>query len=191
MAFVSVALLFGVFFACKPKQDSQPIKITQDIPDVQVVSSLSPVQKRMIQRRGYPDLFAVTFDHGNTNKEADFTQRRKTRRVDTWLYLGTINRMVVFDNGYFVEEENITGNIVINAKTHMKPSHFGTSLSKADIIGRYGQPHNEENLSIENRALSILTYIDETDKPKMNFGFVNNALIAVTIGFSFEEQRTL
>ncbi len=171
---VGLALLWGGVSACKAKSDT---------PDTMSVSVLSHVQERVIKRRGFPDLFAVTFDRG-------LAQRRGIRRVDTWVYLGSTNQRVVFDDGYFVEQEDMAGDVAVPAKTDLKPTHFGPGLSAQDITTRYGQPDDQELTTIEGQNLAILHYAAQGNKPKKTFGFVDNALVAVTIGFSFGGQRT-
>ena len=86
--------------------------------------------------------------------------------------------------------EDMAGDVAVQAKTDLKPTHFGPGLSEQDITARYGQPDDQELTSIEGQNLAILHYAARGNKPKKTFGFVDNALVAVTIGFSFEGQRT-
>jgi len=179
VVYAMAALLIAGVFACKPKQ---AIQTKVDAP-----SPLSGIQQDFIVRQGSPDLFAVTFDRDAIRPEWGQANGRQCRRVDTWVYLGESNRMVVFDDGYLLEEQDMKA-IKSKEKTDLKPSDFNDSLVKKDITDRFGSPDGQEFALIDGKNLTIMRYQANGGEPAKTFGFVGDDLVAVTIGFLFQSS---
>ena len=165
--FVTISLLLGLFCLAVTG-------CSQPEPVVPNVSSLSRIQQDYINRHGLPDLFAVNFDP------------ELGRRVDTWVYNGDDNRMLIFDDGFLMEEQIIEGKVADKTKTALQPADFNAKLLKHDITKLFGNPDTQEFTSIQGKQLAILRYAASGKEPVKSFGFVDNELVAVTIGFSFK-----
>ena len=136
---------------------------------------LSKLQNAFIIKHGSPDLFAVTFDG--------------PRRIDTWIYFGSPQRLVVFDDGLFIEERELSDSLANERRTDLKPEDFSPGLAKTGITERFGQPDDQEQTTIEGKHLTIMRYEPQGTEPLKSFGFIDDELIAVTVGFNFASSE--
>lgn len=189
IAILLAALICGGLFGCSRTEALDNSGAASGDVSEQVepnpLGELSRIQEAYLEKQGYPDLFAVNFESRPVKQTEAREQLNPTRRVDTWVYFGQPTRMVVFDDGFKVEDRDMDAGFKPKLKTGLKPTDFSSQLVQNDITTRYGNPDQQESASIEGKELTILTYQENAQEPTKTFGFVNNELVAVTIGFRF------
>ena len=178
IAILLAALICTGLFGCSQSQAVVPTENAS-------LTELSKVQSAYLERHGDPDLFAVNFEQRAANAVQGSEHLSAIRRVDTWLYFGEPTRMVVFDDGFLVEDRDMDAGFKPKLKTPLKPTDFSSKLVQQDITTRFGNPDNQETASIKGQDLTILPYQENAQEPTKTFGFINDELVAVTIGFRF------
>lgn len=144
---------------------------------------LSRSQKQFVSAYGHPQLFMLVFDHSGGKGTS------RPRRIESWIYLAR-SRFVIFDNGFFTEEQPTGATITDLAqapRTRLKPANFHSSMKESDVVRAYGKPGSVETADLGAHHFRTLRYL-KTDKAPgiLNVTFYDGKLAGVAAGFAIQ-----
>lgn len=142
---------------------------------------LSDTQRAFLTARGDPIAFTVAF----ADQELDpsgLVVDAPARRVDVWMYAGAPARRVVFDDGFFVEEATLGGNVGASA-LDVSPGDFTHGTSRGELERLLGPPDRVETDALGTRDLEVLRW----DRPEIvSVAFVDGRITSVVAGLQVQ-----
>ncbi|MHB8881796.1 MAG: hypothetical protein ACYC69_09870 [Thermodesulfovibrionales bacterium] len=142
---------------------------------------LSGSQQKYHKAQGAPQLFIIVFEHDK--------KRSAPRRIDAWIYLQRA-KFVIFDNGYFTEEQPTGAALPDLAElpfTPLDPGRFHAGLTSNDITRLYGKPDIIETSKLGRHTFRTLRYLSRENKSGvLNVTFCDNRLAGVVAGFALQ-----
>ncbi len=143
---------------------------------------LSSTQRKFVKAYGNPELFMLVFDRPQ-GKGAT------ARRIESWIYLAH-SKFVIFDNGFFSEEQpadaSLQGLSQVPA-TPLRPAKFHAAMAQNDITRIFGKPDNIETAKFGRHTFRTLRYLKtERRTGILNVTFYDNRIAGVVAGFALQ-----
>ncbi|TAN40085.1 MAG: hypothetical protein EPN25_08855 [Nitrospirae bacterium] len=143
---------------------------------------LSVTQQKYYKSEGAPQLFIIVFDH-------DKKRGSIPRRIDAWIYLQQA-KFVIFDNGYFTEEQPTGATLPDLSQlphTPLDPGRFHAGMTSKDINRLYGKPDSVETAKLGKHTFRTLRYLTRQSRSGiLNVTFYDNRLAGVVAGFALQ-----
>lgn len=139
--------------------------------------SQGSTQELFVSLRGMPLVFTTVF----ASAELDGTGLvvdAPERRIDAWVYPGDPAEMVRFDNGFFVDEQALSGSLS-GARLDVSPLAFGPTTTRADVEALLGAPAEVETGDVGGAPLEVLRY---RDPDIVAVSFVEGEITSVVAG---------
>ncbi|MGC8719926.1 MAG: DUF4214 domain-containing protein [Thermodesulforhabdaceae bacterium] len=154
------------------------------------MDALSSDQKAFITSRGNPVAFSIIFGSERLNSQHVTEYAGSVRRIDSWFYNAEKLTSVVFDNGYFVEEKELSNHNDRFVPTHLSPALFTACMTRDDVIAVMGEPTCIRQERSMGRIYTYLLYNPSNTIPAATVVLENNMLVNVTAGYAISYTGT-
>ncbi len=139
-----------------------------------------------IEEKGVPEAYLILISYDKLTEENFPIKRDEPLFFETWIYGKPYNKKVIFENGFFLEEDRVA-EVDIFFENRVNPLLFTTETKKEDIIGIFG---NKECVFEEEAGNDIITTYrfkgsEEKGIPVSSATFINNKLMSVSVGIVF------
>lgn len=130
-----------------------------------------------VSLRGQPLVFTTIFASAELDSSGLAVDTAE-RRIDAWVYPGDPAEMVRFDNGYFVDEQALSGPLS-GARLSVSPLAFGPTTTRADVEALLGTPAQVEMGDVGGAPLEVVRY---RDPDIVAVSFVEGEITSVVAG---------
>ena len=147
------------------------------------VSTIPATLRGFLMARGVPQIYSIAFADEELDGSGVATPAKSTRRVESWIWVGTNSTRALFDSGYLVEEQPVTTALTA-APTPRSPTDFNGKMTPDDIKDLVGTSFTDETGKLGQADLMVRRYQDP-GLPQA-FGFVGGRLVSVVVGVAME-----
>jgi hypothetical protein len=148
---------------------------------------ISETQREFLDLRGNPGIFVILFSDIEFNEQGRLMKRETPLRADLWTFGNPDNVTTTFENGFFVEEEEIDGEIEFLAHS-ISPLDFTYSSNIDDVEALLGKTDCMEEVEAGPNTITTLKYEEKLDTPLVSVSFSDDQIIAVSVGLAFTEN---
>lgn len=141
------------------------------------------IREVFIKKRGIPEVYVIIISYDEI-KEGVPVKRSKALRFETWLYGDPYSEKIVFENGFFKENSNIS-NVDGLVKNNVDPLFFNENTTKREVQEMFGLPSCTITESAGNDILTTHRFKETTTSPLMAVTFLNEKITAVSVGIVF------
>jgi hypothetical protein len=181
-----VCKLLGSFPAIEDQDDSE-LEISVDLSCGFLDTKVSETQKDFLDLRGNPGIFTILFSEVKLNDKGNPIKRETPLRSEIWTFGNPNNVTTSFENGFFVQEEKIDGQIEFLSH-EVSPLYFTFNSSIDDVEALLGEADCVEKVEAGSNTLRTLKYEEKIDRPLVSISFSDDQLIAVSVGLAFTEN---